>query len=874
MSDPSRQEDVRRIRELLEGSGGGQNASDEDLSLGRLALERNFLTAQQLTQLGQELRDARGRGDASSLGKLAVSRGWMQPDDLVHLSAEQARQAAAAPKLVRYEIRESIGEGASALVYRAWDRELKRLVALKVLRAAAGMSGIARNRFKREASAAAGLVHPNVVAVYDAAEEDGQPYLVMELIDGRTLQSLMTEGAIPKKTLLEFLEQAARGVAAAHEKGIVHRDLKPANILVTAGGDAKVADFGLAHLMDSQSALTRSGAELGTPYYMSPEQVEGRSKESTPATDVHALGSILYEILTGTPPHARPSLQETFAAILSQDPPPLRSSDPRIHADLETICLKALEKDPQRRYPTAREFATDLRAYLAGEFISAVPVPKWKQRLRRALKNRVLVAAVALILLVSVGAVVTLIRQSAASQLRLAAERDLAKRREAALQKLGTIQATILERDREMRQRRVPPAQARRDVETALAEVDSIVKESPDAPQGYYVRARGRMLMGDLEGAQSDLRTAVAREPGFRPGWSVLGILKIFEYQSKLEGPVRNLQARIQSVGPILEEAKTCFTRGWKPGSELEESVRWGLPWTREDQVMERLSRAFQLFYNDKNRDGARALLEEGDKEYQAEEYAIWSGVFSGQEDVRMERLNEAIRRAPGYIPAYHYRAMLALQSKDYRTAVSDLDHVLSVNTRAANSWLNRGVAKRHLQDYEGAIQDLTRAIEIDSTVRMAFHHRGVVYAGLGKKAESLADFDRAVALAPDDPTPIDDRGITKMRFGDKLGAFQDFSRSIELNPNRPAPLRNRGALNVERKEFAAAISDLDRAIQLDPKVPEAFGTRGLAHEATGDPAAAIRDYEQALRMAPEEWRSRKDTEIYLARARASLKEK
>ncbi len=874
MNDRSRQEDVRRIQELLDSSGGGQTASDEDLDFGRLALDRNFLTAPQLSQLAQELREARTRGEVASLGKLALSHGWMQPEDLLHLGEEQARQAAAAPKLSRYEIRGSLGEGASALVYRAWDRELKRLVALKVLRVAAGMSGIARNRFKREAAAAAGLVHPNVVAVYDAAEQDGQPYLVMELIDGRTLQSLLTEGVIPKKTLLGFLEQAARGVAAAHEKGIVHRDLKPANILVTSDGDAKVADFGLAHLMDSESALTRSGAELGTPYYMSPEQVDGRSKESTPATDVYALGAILYEILTGTPPHARPSLQETFAAILSQDPAPLRSSDPRIHADLETICLKALEKDPQRRYPTAREFAHDLRAYLAGEFISAVPIPRWKQRLRRALKNRVLVAAVALILLVSVGAAAMLLRQSAASRLRLASERELAKRREAALQKLGTIQATILERDRELRQRRVPPAQARRDVEAALAEVDSIVKESPDFPQGYYVRARGRMLIGDVDGAERDLRAAVAREPGFRPGWSVLGILKVSEYQSKLEGPARNLQARIQSVGPILEEAKTCFTRGWKPGSELEESVRWGLPWTREDQVMERLARAFQLFYQDKNRDGARALLEEGDKEYQAEEYAIWSGVFSGQEEVRMERLTEAIRRAPGYIPAYHYRAMLALMAKDYRTVVSDLDQVLSMNPRAANALLNRGVAKRHLQDHEGAIQDLTRAIEIDPTIQMAFQHRGIVYAGLGKKAESLADFDRAVALSPDDPAAVDDRGIAKLRFGDKLGALLDFSRAIELNPNRPSTLRNRGAMNVERKEFAAALSDLDRSIQLDPKVPEAFGTRGLAREATGDLAGAIQDYEQALRIAPKEWRSRKDTESYLARAKASLKEK
>jgi tetratricopeptide (TPR) repeat protein/tRNA A-37 threonylcarbamoyl transferase component Bud32 len=873
VSDQSRQDDFRPVRELLEAPGAGSHtASEEDVALGRLALERNLLTATQLSQLGRDLREARARGKTSSLGAIILSHGWMQPEDLLRLTTEQARQAASAPHLTRYEIRECLGEGASAVVYRAWDRELKRPVALKALRAAAGMSSVARSRFKREATAAANLVHPHVVTVYDAAEENGLSYLVMELIEGRTLLSILAEGKTPKKTLIGYLEQASRGVGAAHEKGIVHRDLKPANILVTAGGEAKVADFGLAHLMDSGSALTRSGAELGTPYYMSPEQVDGRSRESTPATDVYALGAILYEMLTGSPPHARPSLQETFAAILTQDPPPARSISPKIHADLETICQKALEKDPKRRYPNARQFADDLRAYLSGEFISAVPVPRWKRRLHRAIRNRILVTGVLLFLLAGAGAASMLIRQSVASQRNLASERDRARRRERFLQQLGTVQSTLLERDREIRQERIPAAQARRDLEAALAEVDRLVQNLPDFPQGYYVRARGKMLLDDLDGAERDLRVAVAKEPEFRPGWSVLGILKVGEYWSKLEGSPRSYDVRIQRLAPILEEAQTFFSRGWRPGKELEESVRWGLPWTREDQVIERLSRAFQLFYNDKNPAGAIALLEEGDKEYQAEEYSMWMGAFTDAGKLRTERLNEAVRRAPGYLVAYHIRAMYALQDRDCKTALSDLNRVLAIRTNSAYAWLNRGIAKKGLQDPEGAIPDLTRAIEINPRLESAWSHRGIAYALIGNKVESLNDFSRVVELDPSNAEGTQNRGVAKRLFGDFDGALEDFDRALQLNPNLLEALRERGAIYVDRRKYAEGIADLNKFIQRNPSVPSAFGSRGLARESTGDFAGAVRDYEEALRLAPANWPQRQVTEEFHERARSRQK--
>jgi serine/threonine-protein kinase len=268
-----------------------------------------------------------------------------------------------------------VGEGATAIVYRAWDRELRRDVAIKVLRESVALGQLPRDRFRREAQATAGLSHPNIVQVYDAGESDGRLYLIMELVGGRPLSDLVRENRTSPRDLVALVEKAARGAAAAHAKGIVHRDLKPANILVASNGEPKVGDFGLAHLADSTLDLTRTGSALGTPIYMSPEQVEGKHGNVTPRTDVYALGAILYELLAGRPPHRGESLAEIYRRILDDDPAPLRRVNPNVDRDLETIVLKCLQKDPSRRYPTAAELADDLGRYLRGEAVQARPTP-------------------------------------------------------------------------------------------------------------------------------------------------------------------------------------------------------------------------------------------------------------------------------------------------------------------------------------------------------------------------------------------------------------------------------------------------------------------------------------------------------------------
>ncbi|HVR83380.1 MAG TPA: serine/threonine-protein kinase [Planctomycetota bacterium] len=302
------------------------------------------------------------------------------------------------PDVPRYTIGERIGEGSAAVVYRGWDRELGRPVALKVLRDTADVRRSLRLRFHREAKIAAGLNHPNIVRIYDLGEVEGRLFMVMELVEGSSLGSLISDQAIPLDDKLRLLEKAARGVAQAHAQGIIHRDLKPANILVDRAREPKVGDFGISLGIEAEPRLTRTGEPLGTPAYMAPEQVRG-SGDPTVRTDVYALGAILYEMLTGRPPHLASTIPELYQKILEGEPElphVLASGSPRAAG---AVALRGLSRNPADRYADAGEFAEDLARYLRGEPVHARnpgPVRRIGIRLRgRPLAGTLLLGAVA-----------------------------------------------------------------------------------------------------------------------------------------------------------------------------------------------------------------------------------------------------------------------------------------------------------------------------------------------------------------------------------------------------------------------------------------------------------------------------------------------
>ena len=286
-----------------------------------------------------------------------------------------------------YEILDELCRGGMGVVYKARQLGLGRLVALKMVLGGGHASAGELARFRAEAEAVARLQHPNIVQIFQVGEHDGSPFFAMEFVDGGTLVGQLDGTPWPDRDAAGLVKIVALAIHAAHERGIVHRDLKPANVLLTRDGIPKITDFGLAKRLDVQAGQTQTGVIMGTPSYMAPEQAGGKSKAVGPAADVYALGAILYEMVTGRPPFRSQTPLDTVLQVVTEEPVPPKRLNRRVHADLETICLKALSKEPARRYATAADLADDLHRFLVGEPIQARPVGKLERGWRWCRRN-------------------------------------------------------------------------------------------------------------------------------------------------------------------------------------------------------------------------------------------------------------------------------------------------------------------------------------------------------------------------------------------------------------------------------------------------------------------------------------------------------
>ena len=304
-----------------------------------------------------------------------------------------------------YDILGELGRGGMGVVYKARDQRLHRLVALKMVLAGAHVGEVGLARFRAEAEAVAKLTHANIVQIYETGEHEGRPFFSLEYVEGGSLDHRLSEGPSSPKSAAQFVETLAHGRWRWPTRaGVVHRDLKPANILLAKMGSQsslvrgresdssshngehwsrnsvpKIADFGLAKRTDDASNQTQTGAILGTPSYMAPEQAGGKNREIGPATDIYALGAILYELLVGRPPFKAGNPIDTVRQVVEQEPVPPRQLEPRVPLDLETICLKCLEKEPARRFATSADLADDLRRFVEGSPIHSRPTPAWER---------------------------------------------------------------------------------------------------------------------------------------------------------------------------------------------------------------------------------------------------------------------------------------------------------------------------------------------------------------------------------------------------------------------------------------------------------------------------------------------------------------
>ncbi|HEX3149981.1 MAG TPA: serine/threonine-protein kinase [Gemmataceae bacterium] len=387
-----------------------------------------------------------------------------------------------------YEILEELGRGGMGIVYKARHIALKRVVALKMILAGAHARSKDLERFRAEAEAVARFQHPNIVQIHEVGEADGLPYFSLEFVEYGTLSKKIARDPQEPRYAAETVEALARAMQYAHERGVIHRDLKPSNILLADGGVPKITDFGLAKRFDDESERTQTGQVLGTPSYMAPEQASADFDKVGPPTDVYALGATLYDLLTGRPPFSGSSVLDTLEMVRTREPVPPGSLAGHVPRDLETICLKCLQKDPARRYTTAGALADDLRSFLDGKPIKARPVGSMERAWRWAKRNPWLAAmgsAVA-ILLVAVATITSVLSYNLSIQKRAAEDtaiREQAAREEAQrLERLALAEQKKAEkaRDQETAARKTSAEQrqlALNTVRDVLIRVDELMKK-------------------------------------------------------------------------------------------------------------------------------------------------------------------------------------------------------------------------------------------------------------------------------------------------------------------------------------------------------------------------------------------------------------
>jgi hypothetical protein len=332
------------------------------------------------------------------------------------------------PVVPGHEILGELGRGGMGVVYQARQLALDRLVALKMVLAGAHAGEAERVRFKVEAEAVARLQHPNVVQIHEVGEAGGLPYFSLEFCPGGSLEKRLQGTPLPAREAAALVETLARAMNAAHGKGIVHRDLKPANVLLGEGGAPKITDFGLAKRVEVGAGLTATGAVLGTPSYMAPEQAGGKGAAVSPAADVYALGAILYECLTGRPPFKAATPLDTLLQVVSDEPVAPRQLQSRTPRDLETIALKCLQKEPGKRYASALELAEDLRRFQAGEPIRARPVGSAERAWRWCRRNPLPAAGATAIGLALATGIVLAVLAARSAQAVAAAEKENARK--------------------------------------------------------------------------------------------------------------------------------------------------------------------------------------------------------------------------------------------------------------------------------------------------------------------------------------------------------------------------------------------------------------------------------------------------------------
>jgi serine/threonine-protein kinase len=763
------------------------------------------------------------------------------------------------PRIPGYEVEAVLGRGGQGVVFRARHLRLDRPVAVKMMPADAGANRYERDRFQREAEAVARLRHPNVVQVYDIGDVDGRPYFTMELIEGGSLARKLAGTPQPARQAAELAATLAGAVQAAHACGIVHRDLKPSNVLLTADGTPKVSDFGLARRLGDAAALTQTGVAVGTPSYMAPEQARGRPNTVGPAADVYALGAILYELLTGRPPFKGESAAETLHQVIFQDPVAPSLLSPKLPRDLETICLKCLQKDAPRRYVTAAAVEDDLGRYLCGEAIAARPEGRL-ERLARGLRRRPTLAvglvAGLLLAVFLVGAGLWVWWEKS--------ERERARASQA--------QAEEEQARAEAEQARATAEQARATAE--LARVDQARRDQQLAARLDAIRLnRSAVTESALDARSVKARADRDYESAFREA----GFGQVQDDPDRVGARVADSNIRMTLIGALYDWAAcpvdenrsrwvlAVVRRADPDASGWRGRVRDPKNW-RDPAALAELAREARIadeplvllgWLGDMLRDSGQDATPYLRKVREAHPSDYWANVSLGvalkktnpAESVRYFQVAEALR--PGeFVPVGNLGcALLKIGQVDEAIACFQRVVDLAPGNPTARAYLGHALGRKRRLDE--AVRELRRAVELDPN--SAFSHTELAQSllDLGQVEEAIAEAREAVRIDPDYAPGHYMLGMALFTQSPSKEALEHVEEAVRLDPNYAAAHSGLGTILRSAGRLDDAVKHAEQAVLLQPGVAHFRYNLANNLKAVNRRDEALAQYEFALRLDP-----------------------
>jgi len=894
-----------------------------DSGLGRLLVERRLLTP---AQLDEALREAGAEQPPRALSEVVIARGWLDRAQMAEtLTLHEAAQATerlaaggggmAAPTIVdsaaasapalepgrrlgEYEAVEVIGRGGMGVVYKAWHPGLKCHFAVKALHGGHRATGDSVQRLRQEAQVLARLRHPGIVGVNDVWEEAGATYLAMDFVAGRSLDARVAEGHVAAADAIRWTGEIAEAIAHAHEGGILHRDLKPANVLLDAHGRVKVMDFGLARIVDAGEArVTRTGILMGTPAYMSPEQVESGMGAVDAQSDVYQVGAILYELLTGRAPYEGDGSMAILMQVARDDPRPPRTLRPEIDRNAETVCLRAMSRERRTRYASARALAEDCRRFLAGEPIRASRPPAWEKAVRWTRRHRALAALATAILLALAAAGGSTLRARTVE--REKADLEAQVLRALRMLALTHLEATLMVRRvggslREAEARFLGP------LEEAAHEAE---RKLPTLAEPHYhlgVMYRALLRFDDAAAQQETASAKDPTDPRVLYERAILAahrygqrLARLREVWSRAEGRRLAVGGRIESGDAARADARSRPTDDALAAADSEARALHA----RIVADLERLetlaapagfpaamlacARGIFLSHSAAadQRTGAIDLLESAVRADSSleEAHERLAQLHLGRDDFAraIEAFTRAIAADKGFVPFWLGRAEAQLTwglsefghgadpADRFRAAESDLDRAIELDPDSPIGWSRRGKLRNDralavergggdpAPDYRSAIEDYTKALALDAKTAETWRRRANSHADWG-----LYDFCRGI-----DPR------------AEWQAALVDYAESLRLGPGDGETWMDRGNLRMNwaawtqgqggdpTSLYREAEADAGESLQRDPSVPDAWMWRGMLrsnwgvyHDQAGlDPIplyeAAAGDFAKALEL-------------------------